>query len=238
VSKVQKYLLNTTTGYSYLDQNAINPHTGQPIYAINSFKWMGLDNVGDPIGYYNGKPSKEWTSIYNNTLIDSMVHNGSSQPTIFGALRNTFEWRHFTASFNISYKLGYYFRRPSISYSDLFNHWTGNADYALRWQQPGDEARTIVPAAGDPTNSIRDRFYLNSSALVEKADHIRLEDIVISYDLEKKDHSWLPFEKIRFYNYLSNLGLLWKANKSGIDPYYINIPKEARRISLGVNINF
>jgi len=238
VSKVRKYLLKTSIGANYLDQNTINPHPGQPIYAINSFKWKGLDNVGDPMGYYNGKSSKDWTSIYNNTLIDSMVYNGSSQPTIFGALRNTFEWRHFSVSFNISYKLGYYFRRPSISYSDLFNHWTGNADYALRWQQPGDEARTIVPAAGDPANSTRDRFYLNSSALVEKADHIRLEDIVISYDLEKKDHSWLPFERIHFYNYLSNLGLLWKANKSGIDPYYINIPKEARRISLGANIDF
>ena len=238
VSKVQKYLLNTSTGVSYLDQHTINPRPGQAIYAINSFKWRGLDNMGDPIAYYNGKISKEWPSIYNNTIIDSMVHNGSSQPTIFGALRNTFEWRHFTASFNISYKLGYYFRRPSISYSDLFNHWTGNADYARRWQQPGDETRTIIPARGDPTNIPRDNFYLNSSALVEKADHIRLEDIVISYDLEKKDHSWLPFEKIRFYNYLSNLGILWKANKSDIDPYYINIPKEARRISLGVNINF
>lgn len=238
VSKVQKYLLNTTTGYSYINQHSINPRPGQPIYAINSFKWMGLDNVGDPMGYYNGKPSKDWTSIVSNTLIDSMVHNGSSQPTIFGAFRNTFEWRHFTASFNISYKLGYYFRRPSISYSDLFNHWSGNADYALRWQQPGDEGRTIVPSAGGPTIPNRDLFYLNSSALVEKADHIRLEDIVISYDLEKKDHSWLPFEKIRIYNYLSNLGLLWRANRSGIDPYYINIPKEARRISLGVNINF
>jgi len=238
ISKVQKYLLNTTAGNYYLDQNNINPRAGQSIYAINSFKWKGLDNVGDPMGYYNGKPSKDWTSIFNNTSIDSMVNNGSSQPTIFGALRNTFEWRHFTASFNISYKLGYYLRRPSISYSDLFNHWTGSADYALRWQQAGDETKTIVPAAGDPTNVMRDRFYLNSSALVEKADHIRLEDIVISYDLEKKDHSWLPFEKVRFYNYLSNLGLLWKAGKSGIDPYYINIPKEARRISLGVNINF
>jgi TonB-linked SusC/RagA family outer membrane protein len=238
ISQVQRYLLTNSAGASYLDQNAINPHPGQPIYAVNSFKWKGLDNAGDPIGYYNGKPSKDWVSIINNTPIDSMVFNGSAHPTIFGALRNTFEWRHFSASFNISYKFGYYFRRPSISYSDLFSHWTGNADYTLRWQQPGDEAKTIVPAAGDPANVMRDRFYLNSNVLVEKADHIRLEDIVISYDLEKKDHSWLPFGRIRFYNYFSNLGLLWKANKSGIDPYYINIPKEAHRISLGINISF
>jgi TonB-linked SusC/RagA family outer membrane protein len=238
VSKVGSYLLNPAEGANYLNQQTINPHPGQPIYAVNSYKWKGLDNVGDPMGYFNGKPSKDWSSIVNNTPIDSMVYSGSSQPTIFGALRNTFEWRHFTASFTVSYKLGYYFRRPSISYSDLFNHWTGHADYARRWQQPGDETRTIVPAAGDPSDVYRDKFYLNSTALVEKADHIRLDDIVISYDLEKKDHAWLPFEKVRFYNYLSNLGLLWKANRSGIDPYYIDIPKELLRVSLGVNINF
>lgn len=166
-----------------------------------------------------------------------MVYSGPSQPTIFGALRNTFRWKSFTASFNISYKFGYYFRRPSINYTDLFNTWVGHGDYARRWQNAGDEHKTYVPSAADP-NPERDLFYLNSSVLVQKADHIRLEDIQFSYDLTRNRYARLPFNSIRFYTYLSNLGVIWRANKEGIDPYYINIPPEGKRISVGINVNF
>jgi hypothetical protein len=34
------------------------------------------------------------------------------------------------------------------------------------------------------------------------------------------------------------VALLWKANKDGIDPYYINVPKEGPRWSLGANFHF
>jgi len=48
----------------------------------------------------------------------------------------------------------------------------------------------------------------------------------------------LPFRKIRLYGYASNLGLLWAANKKGIDPYYNNIPAEGKRFSIGVALDF
>jgi len=239
VSTVRRYLLPVAAGYSYLNEHNINPLPGRPLYAIYSYRWMGLDPAtGDPMGYYNGKPSKDWTTINANTTIDSMIYHGSSQPTIFGAMRNTFRWRSFTASCNISYKLGYYFRRPSISYTGLFNTWAGHGDYARRWQHAGDERSTYVPSTGYPGSDLRDRFYLNSSVLVERADHIRLEDIQLSYDFDRTKQAWLPFGNLRLYGYVSNLGMLWKANHSGIDPYYINIPKEGRRYSVGVNVNF
>ncbi|MBN9384402.1 MAG: SusC/RagA family TonB-linked outer membrane protein [Chitinophagaceae bacterium] len=239
ISTVKTFLLPAGTGNTYVDQNGINPRVGKPLYAIYSYRFIGLDPTnGDPMGYYNGKPSKDWVSIYNSTSIDSMVYNGPTQPTIFGALRNTFRWRYFSASFNISYKLGYYFRKPSINYTDLFSTWVGNGDYARRWQRPGDEHTTSVPSVGYPGSNARDFFYINSSVLVEKADHIRLEDIQLSYDLSRDRYPWLPFGNIRLYSYVANVGILWKANKSGIDPYYINIPKEGRRYSVGINVNF
>ncbi len=238
-STVTKYLLPVTNGYTYLDQTAISPLIGRPLYAIYSYRWAGLDPAnGDPQGYYNGKTSKNWTSIKTNTPIDSMVYNGPSQPTVYGALRNTFRWRAFTASFNISYKFGYYFRRPSINYTGLFQTWVGHGDYARRWQNPGDEHRTFVPSASDPGNPDRDLFYLNSNVLVERADHIRLEDVQLSYEFTRNRYPSLPINGIRLYTYLSNLGLLWTANKKGIDPYYINIPPEGKRVSVGINVNF
>ncbi|HVW62182.1 MAG TPA: hypothetical protein VHC48_19160, partial [Puia sp.] len=120
----------------------------------------------------------------------------------------------------------------------LFNTWVGNGDYARRWQHPGDEHTTYVPSVGYPGSDARDFFYLNSSVLVERADHIRLEDIQLSYDLSRDRYPWLPFGNVRLYSYVANAGILWRANKSGIDPYYINIPKEGRRYSVGINVNF
>lgn len=239
MSRVTQYLLPVSAGYHYLAQNNINPVIGRPLYAVYSYRWKGLDPAtGDPQGVYNGKISTDWSTLYSNTRLDSMEYNGPSQPTSFGSVRNTFTIAHFSASFNVSYKFGYYFRKPSISYTALFNNWNGSSDYARRWQNPGDEKKTDVPSMGYPGNTIRDNFYLYSSALVRKADHVRLEDISLSYVLNKTQFKQVPFDRVRISAYISNLGLLMKANKDGIDPDYINVPKERTRFALGLNVQF
>jgi hypothetical protein len=212
-------------GNSYLEPNAPNPMPGHSLYGVYSFRSFGLDSrTGDPLGYFNGQHSTEYASIYNNTSRDSMIYNGPAQPTIFGALRNTFVLDHFSLSFNISFKLGYYFKVPALSYSDLRTHWSSAASYTNRWLKPGDEKHTNVPSYSPTAGVERDVFYANSSAMVEKADNIRLEDVVLGYEKNKLQ---------TFINF-SNLPLIWKANKAGLDPYYTNMPKNGMSISVGV----
>src|SRR3546814_19755029 len=81
------------------------------------------------------------------------------------------------------YKFGYSFRRASLNYSTLFSAYNGHGDFANRWQQPGDETHTNVPAMRYPVNSSRETFYSRSSVLVERGDHIRLQDARVSYAL-------------------------------------------------------
>jgi hypothetical protein len=245
ISKVSEYLMPVSaSGLPYLvissgSASTINPVVNKPVFSVYSFPWRGLDPAtGDPMGYYNGTDSKDWTSIYNQSPLDSLVYNGPAQPTIFGAIRNTLYFGNFEFSFNISYKAGYYLRRSSIHYSDLFNTWNGHNDYAKRWQKPGDELTTNVPSIVYPANSTRDAFYQYSEILVEKANHVRLEDITLSYQLDKTQWKKLPFTGIRLYLYANNFGVLWTANKLNIDPYYNNIPKEGKSIAIGMNINF
>ena len=239
ISKVSHYGLPPDEGYQYLGQNSINPIEGRPVYAIYSFPWKGLDPLnGNPQGLFGGKTSTSYSDIINSTALDSMVYSGPSQPTSWGALRNSFSWRHFTLSCNISYKLGYYFRKPSIIYSGITKTWTGNADYSRRWKQTGDEHSTDVPSDIYPSDYDRDKFYTYSSALVRRADHIRFEDVQCSYEWTRQEFPHLPFAHLRVFLYCSNLGLLWTANKDGIDPYFINVPKDRKKISMGVNIQF
>ena len=239
-TKVSTYLMPVgSSGSLYLQPNVINPVVGKPLYAIYSFKWGGLDPAdGNPIGYLNGKASEDYASMRANIPLDSMIYNGPSTPPYFGALRNTFIYKSWSLSFNISYKLGYYFRIPSISYSQLFATWTGNSDYAKRWQNPGDEKITHVPSLIYPADPNRDYFYLNSQMLVKRADNIRLEDINLSYDLDKERWHHLPFKSLRLFLYISNIGMIWCANSEKTDPYYNGIPKEGKKIACGANIIF
>lgn len=190
---------------------------GHPMFSVFSYRWAGLDpQTGDPRGYLNGEISKDYTSIINNFSPDSLVYHGAAVPTIFGAFRNDFIYRSFSLSFNIGYKLGYMFRRPSITtnYQDMITAFT-HSDYNLRWQQPGDELTTDVPSLSYPSNNPRRTFYQYSEATVEKGDHIRLQDIRISYDIGSLAGK---ISNMQLYGYANNVGIIWRANKHGIDP--------------------
>jgi len=224
-SKVTKYNMSSTLASSFLGGGIlINPILGKPLYTIYSYKWAGLDTLtGDPQGYLNGVVSKNYSSILN-APVDQLQYHGSALPVYYGSLRNTFSFKGFSLSVNIAYKLGYFFRRPSISYYALYNTWDGHADFSARWQKPGDEKYTNVPSMIYPNaNSNRDALYTSSSVLIEKGDHIRLQDIAFSYDFAQQllQHK-STFKNIQLYTYINNLGIIWKANKAGLDPDYFS----------------
>ena len=193
---------------------------GYPMFGVFAYKWAGLDPAnGNPRGYLNGQVSENYSGIINNFKPDSLVFKGSSRPTVFGSLRNDFEFKGFSLSANIVYQLGFYFRRPSMTgnYTDLISSYM-NQDYESRWQKPGDELTTNVPSLVYPSNSNRALFYTYSSVLVDNGDNIRLQDIRVGYDLKRIFKGKSPFKKVQVYTYASNIGILWKANKDGIDP--------------------
>jgi hypothetical protein len=235
-SKVSKYLMPVgSSAAPYMSATYISPVEGKPVFSAYSYKWGGLNPAnGNPRGYLNGVLSEDYSSITNNTPLDSAIFHGSTQPTVFGAFRNTVSFGNLQLSFNISYKMGYYYRKTSLNYNRLFAQWNGSGDYSRRWQKEGDERITDVPSLIYPLTSIRDDFYSNSEILVVKADNIRLEDISIGYDFNTKK---LPFNKLRVYLYANNLGTLWLSNADKIDPYYPNtVARVGRAVSLGLNL--
>ena len=218
--KVTKYGFKQPSNFSIAQSNPQNPLEGYPYYALFSFQYKGLDNTGNPVGYSNGQESKNYASILNSANSNELIYSGSATPLFFGSLRNTISYGPAELSLNITYKLGYYFRRPSISYSTLYISGSSSynqADFSSRWQKPGDENHTNVPGQIYPADANRDRLYLYSTALIEKADHVRLRDIKLSYKFTKSN-SGLKNLKATFY--ASNLGIIWKSTKYDIDPDY------------------
>ncbi|WP_159522991.1 SusC/RagA family TonB-linked outer membrane protein [Sunxiuqinia indica] len=237
-NKITRYDYESNTITAYFSSSPV-PVPGNPRHSLYSLKWAGLDpETGDPQIYFDGEISKDYSSIMSNLTLEDLSYSGSALPTSFGSLRNNFRLGNFSLGFNISYKFGYYFRRPSISYSALFDTWIGHEDYSKRWINPGDELFTQVPsmpAAG--SSSSRDFMYTFSDILIEKGDHIRFQDINFSYDLQQSQYHWLPFNKLSVYGYVNNIGIIWRANKHKLDPDYVFQPYPASQTySLGINI--
>ncbi|THU40848.1 SusC/RagA family TonB-linked outer membrane protein [Niastella caeni] len=238
--KVTSYKVQQSAIWYYCDPRFISPVAGKPLYSIYSFKWMGLDpQTGEAQGYYNKQISKDYGSIFNSKDLSDLIYRGPANPTFFGSLRNNFSYKQLDLSFTITWKMGYYFRRSSINYFNLFyGSSEGHSDYALRWQQPGDEEFTSVPALRPVTDATSSSFYAYSDVLIEKGDHLRLQDIQLSYQLNKNEIKWLPMNQFRIYVYANNLGILWKANDKGIDPDYISGIPTPRTIAAGLRIDF
>lgn len=244
--KVTDYYLNSKQGSNFITTNtnvSISGLNGKPVYSVFAYKSAGLDpQTGDPRGYVNGQISKDYVSLTGAaTQVDDLKYFGSALPTKFGSFINSIAYKNLSLDFSILFKLGYYFRRTSIDYTSLYSNWYGNSDYVQRWQAEGDELKTTIPSQIYPNNPDRDKFYNGSEVLVEKADNIRLQYITANYELNKNLLKKMPFKSIHFYLNISNLGVIWKANKLGIDPDYNNglysliNPKS---YSLGLRANF
>jgi TonB-dependent SusC/RagA subfamily outer membrane receptor len=200
------------------DGNSINPAIGKPLYAIAAYRSAGLNQEGDPQGFLDGKISTNYDSIITLPFINGLnateqvVYFGPASPTWFGSIINTFQIKGFSLSANISFRFGYYFRKPALIFSSLFDYGRPVSDeFSKRWQQSGDERSTNIPRMvyiDHPQYFQREIFYSGSEEQVKKAGNIRLNYINAEYN----------FGKIALSLNASNLGLLWTANKENIDP--------------------
>ncbi|MFH6983492.1 SusC/RagA family TonB-linked outer membrane protein [Marinoscillum luteum] len=230
---------NTISSALALNTSSL-PQVGRPIDALYSLPWYGLDpTTGDPQVMIEDQLSTEYRDYVRNLEMTDLKYHGVSVPPLFGSVRNNFSWKGLTLSVNVSWKTGYYFRKSGLSYERLFENGQGHIDYLSRWQQPGDEQRTQVPSIPAQSDTYRDKVYTASELMIEPGDHIRLEDINLSYEMSDEQMSWLPMRKLRVFVYAKNLGMIWSATSSGLDPDYPNttylIP---RSYAIGINGTF
>jgi TonB-dependent starch-binding outer membrane protein SusC len=218
----------------------IYPKVGSSLYSLYSYRWAGLDPAtGDPRVYRNGAVTSDYTQL-SSFKDQDLIYNGRYNPPVFGSLYNNFSWKGLSLSVNLVYKFHYFFRRSAINYSAFGNGYASlHSDFADRWRNPGDESRTDVPSLTYPLDANRDHFYSNSTALIEKGDHIRLQFINLSYTLGNKILDRIGVSSMQLYLYANNMGIIWRANGKGIDPDYpyTSFPP-AKTYSVGLKLSF
>lgn len=217
------------------------PVIGRSHDVIYTLPWYGLSSEnGYPLVLVDDELTQDYNTFVDGFTPEDLLIGGVIIAPYYGSLRNTFRYKQVELSVNISWKAGLTFRRKSIGPADeYYNSGQYHIDYLKRWSKPGDEIYTDVPAWADVSLGDGNLAYLYSRALITKGDQVRLQDVNISYNLNNSMIQKLPVHSVRIYGYARNLGLLWKANKNGIDPDYVNANFPApKTFALGLQIDF
>lgn len=230
------------------DKSTYLPVEGYPLFGIWAYPWGGLDANGNAT--IIGPDGKTITDrfdagrIYDN--IYKMKYMGAVNPPVFGSLSNTFSYNQLSLTVNILYKFGHYYRGSDLGYYTMaVMYQRGPDSFKDRWKQAGDEKKTDIPAftAVRTQDRVNNDFYQYSDVNVHKADHIRLQDILLSYDITRQTVARLPVSRITLYAQASNLGIIWRAYKNGIDPDYApqtfsSVMPPVRTLAIGAKVGF
>lgn len=239
VDKVTDHEANESSLNFYTTQGS-PPQKGYPRYAMYSFPWLGLDPAtGNPLVSVDNEPSTDYAAYIRNLDVSDLIYHGPQNAPFFGSWRHEISYRGIGVGFNILYRAGHYFRRSSINYHQLFNIWKGHRDYEDRWQNPGDEVWTQVPSISYDmaTATNRSGVYANSSYLVERGDQIRLQQLNLSYLLPGQWVEKMGIRSVSIQVVADNMGILWRANKQGLDPDRPNLDiLPGRRLSMGFQV--
>ncbi|KLT66803.1 hypothetical protein AB669_06285 [Pedobacter sp. BMA] len=209
------------------------------------YRNAGLDQNG-LTQVYNESGAKVSAS-QNITSLDALEYAGRKTAPYFGNFNTSVKYKAFTVMAIASYQFGSVFLRPTITSYPAAR--TGvrydlHEDIARRWVKAGDEAFTNVPGPVGNFAAQSLLRYQQSDINVLKGDYVRLRELSMSYQI--------PTQKITTYigsaNFtfaVRNLGLIWRANKEGIDPDFtaglnsttLGLPS-AVSYNFSLNVNF
>ncbi|MBW0161585.1 MAG: TonB-dependent receptor [Sediminibacterium sp. Gen4] len=211
--------------------------------SINSFFqriYAGVDPTnGNPLWYTDGT-RKTTTNVYPPAAARALV--GQSLPKYFGSLTNSLTFKNFVVTAQFYYNFGNQVYNTWGSYQlgagfgATFNKVARILD---RWQKPGDQ--TDIPRYVYNGNN---NFQLASTAWMNNGDFIRLRDIQVGYNVDKKLLEKFGFTSANFYIRGTNLWTWVKDKDLPFDPEQgttsstnlnVFIPKT---ITVGLNIAF
>ncbi|MVT43068.1 SusC/RagA family TonB-linked outer membrane protein [Chitinophaga oryziterrae] len=224
--------------------------SGYPVDNVFAYRWAGLDNKGQSQVYTAaGKIITSDMYSSDNLKPEDKRYMGRRTPPVFGGLSQTIRYKNISLSARMSYYLRYKVQKLGIN-STLYP--TGGSyqgflstskELAQRWRKPGDEAFTNVPGiVGSSFNSIT-RYSLADFNVID-GDHARLQQVTLSYTLPGSVIKRLTFlRSLTMGATASNLGIIWRKNKEGIDPDYIfagqyNSLPPSKNYTFNINASF
>lgn len=217
-----------------------NPIKGNPIEGIYSYRSGMLDSIGRPTVIAADGRKLAQADISND--LSTLSYSGTTVPRYFGGFTNTFRYKQFELSTLITYKFGFVFRKPGVSYFSYYNYKTISNDVGKRWKQPGDEVFTKIPVLPGNNVNYNNDWYTLSDELIRNGAHVRLREVSLNYECPSSLLKKLHLQQLSLMIYARNLAL-WTANKDGIDPDYVPSPENtilppARSFAIALRTSF
>ncbi len=259
---VEKYELA-----DYLSGNAVV--SGEAIGTFYSYEFLGLNaQNGTPVfdDYADRRHLLEDKSL-EEVVRMVMDKSGTREPVFNGNLFNTFTWKGITLSFNLAYSLGSKVRlfalyEPVISGVRAENN--VRKEFVNRWQVPGDEKYTDIPAIisrsdemfnyynshwskeqGNKTKAFASslwNMYDNSDIRVVSGNYLKMQSLTLRYSLQPRLLKKTPFSSASVSFSTQNLFTLSAKALKGQDPSQAGFAKPNLSIrpnyTLGLNVSF
>ena len=196
-----------------------------------------------------------------------MTNSGVREPVFNGNLFNTFTWRGITLSFNLAYGLGSKVRlfalyEPIISGVSAENN--VRKEFVNRWQVPGDENHTRIPAIINRSDEMYDYYnrhwsqeqsnktktfaynlwdmYDNSDIRVVSGNYLKMQTLTLRYSLQPKLLKKTPFSSASVSFSTQNLFTISAKALKGQDPSQAGFAKPNLSVrpnyTIGLNVSF
>jgi hypothetical protein len=179
--------------------------------------------------FYNENHEKVYYINFQNSQDTEFLHyEGQLDPKYTGGFENTFSYKNLKLSFFVNYQAGNVIRLyPSFSstYSDID---AMTLSLNNRWFKPGDEAITSVPVIPsidllrmNPDLVVAYNAYNFSTERIAKGDFIRLKDVTLTYDFNKKIANKVGLRSLQLRGSIMNLWLIYSDKAlNGQDPEF------------------
>ncbi|WP_431294485.1 SusC/RagA family TonB-linked outer membrane protein [Pedobacter sp. P26] len=227
------YTTNTVTDLRFVNNASTiagtgNTIEGMPLGSLYVYRWAGLDNKGQSqIFDRNSNIINNTTNLTNAFTKEDLTYVGRRYAPYSTGFNHNFQYGQLELGIRFVGYFGHVFIENAVTNYPTTTDFAYNGvlgrqgELASRWRKPGDEAITDVPGiTGVNFNSInRYRF---SDALVRKADNIRLQQISLAYSIPQRLLPRNFVKSVALSANVRNLGIVWRANKEGIDPEFIN----------------
>lgn len=204
---------------------------GYPVRSIFSIPFNKLNSEGIPtFSVADGNVTIDGINFQEYANLDWLKYEGSSDPTDYGSLENTFKYKGFRLSVFVVYSFGNVVRLDPV-FSNTYNDMVATPrEFNNRWASSGEEERTTIPVIPsvrqnflNPNLSIAYNAYNYSSERVAKGDFIRMKEIALDYTVPSQWLAPLGVNSLNFKLQATNLFLIYADKKlNGMDPEFFN----------------
>lgn len=199
---------------------------GAALRTIYSYRYAGLDANGAPQFVNEGGNITNARTFISN--VDALLKEGSLVPLRYGSWINELDYKGFYLRTLTTFKAGHVFRYNGA----IATYVPGSiplanvpADFMHRWQKPGDEQVTDIPAL--PAYADRAQsgygYYRDSDKFVGSANHIRLSQVGFGYAFNDRVLDRLGLVRLQLGLQADNLAV-WSVNPWRVDPESVYIP--------------